>query len=210
MANIPAPRPQPPPQKKLIKLQFSTTKFLGCLFHSAKKNSYLPWKKKRLFEMNIDKITQNQLKTCTKWWRSGNSDKGVGLTHGLRWWWSWRIRRRRSLGLNSPWPTSVFVKAIGSQGEHINKTMSFAISITLPNTTDADNRTDGGSASAAIMLHNVGIMSPLLSSTWNESLHLSWELSPSQYVLHLKKKKRKEHHNKTFKTKKAMENQPNW
>ncbi len=88
----------------------------------------------------------------------------------------------------------------------INGTISFAISITTPNTTDADHCTDGGSASAPIMLRNVGIMSPLLSSTWNQSLHCSWELSPSQYVLHPKKKKRKEHQHQTFKTK-AIENQ---
>ncbi len=133
--------------------------------------------------------------------------QGGGATHGLCWWWwCWRIRSRRSLQLNSPWPTSVFVKAIGSQGEHTHKTMSFAISITSPNTTDADHCTDGGSASAAIMLRNVGIMSPLLSSTWNQSLHCSWELSPSQYVLRPKRKKRKEHHNQTFKTN-AIENQ---
>jgi len=58
----------------------------------------------------------------------------------------------------------------------INKTMSFAISITSPDTTDAtdhhtdggsasDHRTDGGSASEPIMLRNVDIVSPLLSST---------------------------------------------
>jgi hypothetical protein len=56
------------------------------------------------------------------------------------------------------------------------------------------------------MLLTVDIVSPLLSSTWNQSLHYSWEPSPSQYVLHLKKKKRKEHHNQTFNTK-ATENQ---
>jgi len=72
--------------------------------------------------MNIHKITQNQLKTCTKWQRSGNSDKGAGLTHGLCWWWSWRIRRRRSLGLNSLWPTYVSVKAIDSPGDANQRT----------------------------------------------------------------------------------------
>jgi hypothetical protein len=41
----------------------------------------------------------------------------------------------------------------------INKTMSFAISITSPDTTDA------GSASEPIMLRNVDMVSPLLSST---------------------------------------------
>jgi hypothetical protein len=45
----------------------------------------------------------------------------------------------------------------------INKTMSFAISITSPDTTNA--ATEGGSASEPIMLRNVDIMSPLLSST---------------------------------------------
>jgi hypothetical protein len=47
----------------------------------------------------------------------------------------------------------------------INKTMSFAISITSPDTTDADHCTDGGSASEPIMLLTVDIVSPLLSST---------------------------------------------
>jgi hypothetical protein len=45
----------------------------------------------------------------------------------------------------------------------INKTMSFAISITSPDTTDA--ATAGGSASEPIMLSNVDIVSPLLSLT---------------------------------------------
>jgi hypothetical protein len=43
--------------------------------------------------------------------------------------------------------------------------MSFAISITSPDTTHADHCTDGGSASEPIMLRNVDIVSPLLSST---------------------------------------------
>jgi hypothetical protein len=47
----------------------------------------------------------------------------------------------------------------------INGTMSFAISITTPNNTDADHCTDGGSASAPTMLRQINIMSPLLSST---------------------------------------------
>ncbi len=41
----------------------------------------------------------------------------MGLTHGLSWWWCWRIRRRRSLGLNNPWPAYTSVKAIDSQGD---------------------------------------------------------------------------------------------
>jgi hypothetical protein len=49
----------------------------------------------------------------------------------------------------------------------LNKTMSFAITITSPDTTDAtDHGTDGGSAFEPIMLRNVDIvLSPLLSST---------------------------------------------
>jgi hypothetical protein len=44
----------------------------------------------------------------------------------------------------------------------INKSMSFAISITSPDTTDAAS--DGGSASKPIMLlRNVDIVSPLFS-----------------------------------------------
>ncbi len=77
--------------------------------------------------------------------------------------------------------------------------MSFAISITSPNTIDAT--IDGGSVVEPIMFGNVDIVSPLLSLTWTQSLHYSWKLSPLQYVLHPKKKKRKEHHNQTFKTK---------
>jgi len=41
--------------------------------------------------------------------------------------------------------------------------MSFAISITSPNTTDA--ATDGGSAIELIMLSNVDIVSPLFNLT---------------------------------------------
>jgi hypothetical protein len=45
----------------------------------------------------------------------------------------------------------------------INKSMSFAISITSPDTTDAA-ATDGGSASKRIMLlRNVDMVSPLFS-----------------------------------------------
>jgi len=80
--------------------------------------------------------------------------------------------------------------------------MSFAISITSPDTTDADHCTDGGLASEPIMLRNVDIMSPLLSSTWNQSLNCSWELSRSQYVLHpQKRKKRREHQQLGFQNK---------
>jgi hypothetical protein len=53
----------------------------------------------------------------------------------------------------------------------INKTMSFAISITSPDTTDA--ATNGGWASEPIMLRNVDMVSLLLSLTENQSLNCS-------------------------------------
>jgi hypothetical protein len=43
--------------------------------------------------------------------------------------------------------------------------MNFVISNTSPDTTNADNCTDGGSASAPIMLRHVNIVSALLSLT---------------------------------------------
>jgi hypothetical protein len=47
----------------------------------------------------------------------------------------------------------------------MKKNMNFAISVTSPDITSANFCPDGGLASAPIMLHHVGIMSPLLSST---------------------------------------------
>jgi hypothetical protein len=87
--------------------------------------------------------------------------------------------------------------------------MSFAISITSPDTTDATNHsTDGASASEPIMFRNVDIVSPLLSSTWNQSLNCSWELSRSKYVLHTEKMKRKEHQQLDFKKQKVLKANP--
>jgi len=91
----------------------------------------------------------------------------------------------------------------------INKTMSFAISITSPDTTDAaDHSTNGGSASEPIMLRNVDIMSPLLSWTWNQSLNCSWELSGSKYVLHTEKMKRTEHQQSDFQKQRVSKANP--
>jgi hypothetical protein len=87
--------------------------------------------------------------------------------------------------------------------------MSFAISITSPDTTDAaDHCTDGGSASEPIMLRNVDIVSPLFSLTWNRSLNCSWELSCSKYVLHTDKMKRTEHQQLDFQKQRVSKANP--
>jgi hypothetical protein len=81
----------------------------------------------------------------------------------------------------------------------INRTMSLAISITTPNTTDADHCTDGGSASAPTMLRQVNIMSPLLLRTE------SFTICPAPQK---KRNKRKEHQQSDFQ-KKPIKNQLN-
>jgi len=47
----------------------------------------------------------------------------------------------------------------------MKKSKNFAISVTSPNITSANYCPDDGLAFAPIMLHHVGIVSPLLNST---------------------------------------------